>query len=63
MRMFKGNSAHTFSNKLWFISLLSPDSYAYLNYFIPVDLSTNFIFLPILHQTPLVDVGIKMNGM
>jgi hypothetical protein len=63
MGMFKGNSAHTFFKKLWFTSLLSPESYAYFNYFIPVDPSTTFYFFPTLRQTSLVDVSIKVDGM
>jgi len=44
MGMVKGNSAHMFSKKFWFTSLISPESYAYLNHFIPVDLLTTFYF-------------------
>jgi hypothetical protein len=44
MKMFKGNSAYKFSQKFWFTALISPESYTYLKYFIPVNLLTTFYF-------------------
>jgi hypothetical protein len=45
MGMFKGNSVHKFSKKkFWCTSLLSPESYAYHNYFNPADLITVLFF-------------------